>query len=1269
MAKKKSPKISIITPVYNADLYLEECLNSLVNQTLEDIEIICVNDNSKDKSLKILQNFAKKDKRIKIINFDETSGQSRARNVALESVSGEYIGFVDADDFVDLDMFEKMYKKSQNADMVMCQAKVFDDKVKTYKDDAYFALECFDDKFAEKPFTHEDTVDFITEINVSVWNKIYRTKFLKKLGVKFQEGFIYEDLPYFYEVYTQAKKVVLLKEFLYSYRINNQNSTMTRTDKNVKDRVDMASLTYNILKKQKYFEKIKSTLLNTIIHDLFYRCLIINSRYQKEYFFRMQKFFKTLDTTDIDDTLIKSRYYPHFCEIKKRSYDEIIKYFFNQETLGSAYVEHAKKVFKRDFDELEGKKRDFLKEKEIWLGEIDKERSEFEREKSENAKNSADLKKSKTELDKLWKDFEKNKKAKLAELDKLQAKILQDEKNRYAEFEKQNKAKNADFEKQKGEIAQEWKKLDAEREKRLKELDELQDKILQDEKTRWAEFDEKSQQKNEEFAVQQADLDVEWKKFEAEKLEKQAEIDAAWDKFKQDTADREKNLDELQDKILQDEKDRWSKFEEETSQKKSELQAKILQDEKNRYAEFEKQNKAKNADFEKQKGEIAQEWKKLDAEREKRLKELDELQDKILQDEKTRWAEFDEKSQQKNEEFAVQQADLDVEWKKFEAEKLEKQAEIDAAWDKFKQDTADREKNLDELQDKILQDEKDRWSKFEEETSQKKSELQAKEAELVEEFEKKKQDLNKLEAELWQKVNARQEELKKGEYDLDKAWEKFKIDNLTREKELDKKQADILTDEKERWKKYELQVADLERQKVEFAKEKEIMLKEIDRQWSDFEKEKQSQLDELDRRWVDFEKEKEFKLCEIDREHKFEKLTVEKTKNYLSNRYLTEVQEEKTRLVKHYAEAISNREERYDEMLKQQLKLQEEIYKKTDIFKEKIMDDIKKRPKVSIILPVYNVAPYLRQSLDSIIAQTLTDIEIICVDDGSTDDSGKILDEYKEKDNRITVIHKRNAGTGAARNDGLKIATGECIGFVDPDDWILPNMYERLYNILQDKELDIVMFTPDVFNDQTQKHEGFLYFQDSNFPKILDDKIFNKDDISPFSYPMCVWNKLYRKKLFDDNNIDFAEGLDFEDHKVIFKSLFTAKRIYFIREKLYVYRHSRQGSILSDNDTRMFDHIKIYDIVENILKETGNWEKFHLDFLRYKVHNILYYYTMIKPQYKDEYYKKMVKSLQNTQMSEEEFEILAKDYPDLKPIMGDSWVKKIKNAVQKFING
>ena len=393
-----------------------------------------------------------------------------------------------------------------------------------------------------------------------------------------------------------------------------------------------------------------------------------------------------------------------------------------------------------------------------------------------------------------------------------------------------------------------------------------------------------------------------------------------------------------------------------------------------------------------------------------------------------------------------------------------------------------------------------------------------------------------------------------------------------------------------------------------------------------------------------------------------------KSENKLTNKYLEDVAEEKARLAKELKDEIEKDREYYSELMKSQIELQQKNYEKISSFKKKIEETEMTRPKVSIILPVYNVAPYLRQSLDSIIAQTLSDIEIICVDDGSTDESGQILDEYKEKDDRIKVIHKKNAGTGAARNDGLKIATGECIGFVDPDDWILPNMYERLYNLLQDKGLDIVMFTPDVYNDKTGKHEGFLYFQDSNFPKFLDDKVFNKDDISPFSYPMCVWNKLYRKRLFDENNIEFAEGLDFEDHKVIFKSLFTAKRIYFIREKLYVYRHSREGSILSDNDKRMFDHIKIYDIVENILKETGNWEKFHLDFLRYKVHNILYYYTMIKPRYKKDYYNKMVKSLRSTIMSREEIDILSKDYPDLKPIIEDTVANRIKNAVKKIVH-
>ncbi len=308
------------------------------------------------------------------------------------------------------------------------------------------------------------------------------------------------------------------------------------------------------------------------------------------------------------------------------------------------------------------------------------------------------------------------------------------------------------------------------------------------------------------------------------------------------------------------------------------------------------------------------------------------------------------------------------------------------------------------------------------------------------------------------------------------------------------------------------------------------------------------------------------------------------------------------------------------------------------------------RPKVSVILPIYNVGKYLRQSLDSLINQTLEEIEIICIDDGSTDDSYNILEEYKLKDARIKVVHKSNKGTGAARNDGLRLATGECIGFVDPDDWVKPNMFEILYNQIKEKNLDIIMCMPDGYDEKNAVNAPFPYFVDANFQNIIDDRVFNWRDLSPFQYPMCVWNKLYTKELFDKNHIDFAEGLDFEDHKVIFGTLLTAERMYFIHDKLYVYRYNREGSVLTDNNRRLIDHIKIFDIVENLMKETNTYNALRTDFLFYKIHNILYYYSMIKDEFKDEYYKNMVKSIKDTHLSEEEYKMLCEKYPELESV-------------------
>lgn len=116
-------------------------------------------------------------------------------------------------------------------------------------------------------------------------------------------------------------------------------------------------------------------------------------------------------------------------------------------------------------------------------------------------------------------------------------------------------------------------------------------------------------------------------------------------------------------------------------------------------------------------------------------------------------------------------------------------------------------------------------------------------------------------------------------------------------------------------------------------------------------------------------------------------------------------------------------------------------------------------PKVSIVVPIYNVEAYLSRCLDSILSQTLQDIEVIAVNDGSTDASGEILDQYASKDTRIIVIHKKNGGVSAARNDGIQLVKGEYIGFVDPDDWIDHDMYEALYHSAVEEKADIVMCT------------------------------------------------------------------------------------------------------------------------------------------------------------------------------------------------------------------
>lgn len=179
-------------------------------------------------------------------------------------------------------------------------------------------------------------------------------------------------------------------------------------------------------------------------------------------------------------------------------------------------------------------------------------------------------------------------------------------------------------------------------------------------------------------------------------------------------------------------------------------------------------------------------------------------------------------------------------------------------------------------------------------------------------------------------------------------------------------------------------------------------------------------------------------------------------------------------------------------------------------------------PLVSVIVPVYNVESYLPKCIDSILEQTLSNIEVILINDGSTDNSGNIIDDYAKRDQRIITIHKENGGQGSARNEGLKIAKGKYIGFVDADDWIDKDMYEKLTNVAVKENSDLVVCGRKVFNIQGElKYELNLDMEVINIKKnnLLDyivEKLF-------FKHTVVVYNKIYRNDIIRRKNLFFKE--------------------------------------------------------------------------------------------------------------------------------------------------
>ncbi|MCI9361029.1 MAG: glycosyltransferase [Hungatella sp.] len=257
-------------------------------------------------------------------------------------------------------------------------------------------------------------------------------------------------------------------------------------------------------------------------------------------------------------------------------------------------------------------------------------------------------------------------------------------------------------------------------------------------------------------------------------------------------------------------------------------------------------------------------------------------------------------------------------------------------------------------------------------------------------------------------------------------------------------------------------------------------------------------------------------------------------------------------------------------------------------------------PKVSVIVPVYNVENYLPQCLDSILAQTLKDIEIICVDDGSTDQSGEILDQYASKDKRFMVLHRANSGYGAAMNAGLDVAKGEYIGIAESDDCILPEMYETLYLAAVRDDLDLVksdaIYWIESLGYRKRIHDPWL---DDYYDRVL----YEEDRNLLFDFFMNIWTGIYKRTFLQQFTIRFHEssGASYQDNGFWIQTLLYCQKAKWLNQAFYWYRQDNpQASVKSK--TKIMAMTKEYEFLARTLCDRKDYH-----FLSY-----CYYYKLYR---------------------------------------------------------
>lgn len=244
-------KVSVIVPAYNVSKYVAKCLDSLVNQTLKDIEIIVINDCSKDNTKEILTKYQKKYNNIKVIHNKTNKGIGYNRNIGIKKATGKYISFIDSDDYVDITMYEKMYKKAEKEklDLVICKFHKMLEKNDGSLEEIVpdFKIEKFNNT------TLKDSPNLLLDINLAPWNKLYKKDLVRDNW--FPEKLKYEDAIFVVKAMARAKKIGMVDEKLNYYLVHSKSET-TVMDKRVFDIIEINRLILEELKKHDYYDEI-----------------------------------------------------------------------------------------------------------------------------------------------------------------------------------------------------------------------------------------------------------------------------------------------------------------------------------------------------------------------------------------------------------------------------------------------------------------------------------------------------------------------------------------------------------------------------------------------------------------------------------------------------------------------------------------------------------------------------------------------------------------------------------------------------------------------------------------------------------------------------------------------------------------------------------------------------------------------------------------------------------------------------------------------------